>query len=201
MMQREASPKQVAASQANGQKSGGPKTPEGKARSSLNSLKTGAYAKTNNALREIMLRRGLNPADFEQFHQDMTKAWRPDDVMQEMQVKTIAEKSWEKEQLRAAWRESELISLQVGEVQEQRRQLRARRWCPGALPVEVEAQGLWLAKDSPSKFKRIFDLLDVLQEWFEERDCPDEYPATMQALYGACPSHAGEKVRLLYRPL
>lgn len=155
MMEREVSPKQVAASQANGQKSRGPKTPDGKARSSLNSLKTGAYAKTNNARREIMLRRGENPSDYEQFHQNMTEAWRPDDVMQEMQVKTIAEKSWEKEQLRAAWKEGELTSLQVGQIQEQRRQLRGRRWCPGALAVEVAAQGLWLAKDSPSKFKRI----------------------------------------------
>ncbi|MGO9275324.1 MAG: hypothetical protein ACLQOO_34655 [Terriglobia bacterium] len=72
-----------------------------------------------------MLRRGENPADFEQLHQELIEAGEPDDVMQEMSVKTIAEKSWDKEQLRAAWRESQLTALQVGQIQGQRRQLLA----------------------------------------------------------------------------
>src|SRR5271157_761202 len=107
MTEREVSPKRVAANQANCQKSTGPKTPEGKARVSLNALKTGAYAKADNAMRQIMLRRGENPADFEQLHQGLNEGWHPDDVMQEMAVKTIAEKSWDKAQLRAAWLESQ----------------------------------------------------------------------------------------------
>jgi hypothetical protein len=197
MLEPEVSTKRVVANQANCQKSTGPKTPEGKARASLNSLKTGAYAKTKNALREIMLRKGENPADYEQFQQGLAESWHPDDLMQEVLVKTITEKSWEMEQLRAAWAESQLTALQVGQIQAQRRQLLARRWCPGALAVEVEARGLWLGKDRPSKFKRIFDLLDLLQKWFEDEVCPDQYPATMRELYGECPSQAGEKIRLL----
>ncbi|MGO9269381.1 MAG: hypothetical protein ACLQOO_03840, partial [Terriglobia bacterium] len=43
-VEREMTPAQIAASQANGKKSKGPTTPEGKARVSLNALKTGAYA-------------------------------------------------------------------------------------------------------------------------------------------------------------
>jgi hypothetical protein len=197
-MEREVSPKQVVANQANCRKSTGPKTPEGKARASRNALKTGAYAKTDNALREIMLRRGENPADFEQLHQELTEAWQPDDVMQAMLVKTIAEKSWDKAQLRAAWMESQLTAMQVAQIQAQRRELLARRWLPGALAVEAAAQGLWQAKDSPSKFKHIFDLLDLLQKWFEDQECPDEYPAAMTALYGECPSLAGERIRELF---
>src|SRR5271167_3029145 len=121
------SDRKVAANQSNAQKSTGPKTPEGKARVSLNALKTGAYAKTDNALREIMLRRGENPADYEQLHQELTEAWQPDDVMQEMLVKTIAEKSWDKAQLRAAWMESQLTALQSAQIQAQRRS-RLRDW-------------------------------------------------------------------------
>ncbi|MGO9272677.1 MAG: hypothetical protein ACLQOO_20985 [Terriglobia bacterium] len=198
MTEREVSPQRLAANQANGQKSTGPKSPEGKARVSLNALKTGAYAKGNNALREIMLRRGENPADFEQLHQELNESCDPDDLMQEMVVKTIAEKSWDKAQLRAAWLESQLTALQVAQIQAQRRQLLARRWLPGTPAVEPEAQGLWLEKDRPNKFKRIFDLLDCLQEWFDERVCPDEYPATMLELYGECHSLAGEKIRTLF---
>jgi hypothetical protein len=65
---------------------------------------------------------------------------------------------------------------------------------PGREPA---AQGLWLAKDSPSKFKKMFDRLERLEKWVEEETCPDEYPQTMRELYGECPSLAGEKIRLL----
>jgi hypothetical protein len=197
LVERESTAARVAASQANGKKSKGPTTPEGKARVALNALKTGAYAKSDNALREIMLRRGENPDDFEQLHLELTQEWQPDHVTQALLVKAIAEKSFEKSQLRAAWLESQLNSLRIAEIQGQRRQLLARRWLPGCPAVAPEAQGVWLAKDSPSKFKKMFDGLDLLQKWAEEQICPDEYPGTMYELYGECPSLAGEKIRLL----
>ncbi|MGO9274247.1 MAG: hypothetical protein ACLQOO_29095 [Terriglobia bacterium] len=49
LLEHESTPARVAASQTNGKKSQGPKTPEGKARVSFNALKTGAYAKTDKA--------------------------------------------------------------------------------------------------------------------------------------------------------
>jgi hypothetical protein len=95
-LERESTPARVAASQANGKKSKGPTTPEGKARVSLNALKTGAYAKTDKARREVMLRRGENPDDFEQLHLEFTEEWQPEHVTEAMLVKTIAEKSFDK---------------------------------------------------------------------------------------------------------
>ncbi len=197
LVEREMTPAQVAASQANGKKSQGPKTPEGKARVSLNALKTGAYAKTDKARREIMLRRGENPDDFEQLHQEFTEEWQPGYVTEAMLVKTIAEKSFDKAQLRAAWTESQLDTLRIAEIQAQRQELLTRRWLPGQPAVKREAGGLWLAKDSPSKFKGIFDRLDLIEKWCEAQTIPDEYPRTMRELYGECPSLAGEKIRLL----
>jgi len=198
LVERKVTPQRVAASQANGKKSRGPATPEGKARASLNSLKTGAYAKADKARRQIMLRRGEDPAFYDQLHRELTEGWQPEDVMQAMAVKAIAEKAFDKASLQAAWTESQLTALQVSEIQEQRRQLRARRWLPGTPTVEPEAQGLWLEKDRPNKFKRIFDLLDCLQEWFDARTCPDGYPDVMRELYGECHSRAGEKIRTLF---
>src|SRR3974377_963863 len=92
----EAPPARVAASGANGKKSKGPKTPQGKARVSLNALKTGAYAKTDKARREIMLRRGENPDDFERLHREFTEEWQPEYATEALLVKTIAEKSFDK---------------------------------------------------------------------------------------------------------
>jgi hypothetical protein len=198
LVEREVTSERVAASQANGKKSKGPTTPEGKARASLNSLKTGAYAKTDSIMRQIMLKRGEDPAFYDQLHSELTEGWQPQDVMQAMAVKSIAEKAFDKVSLRAAWMGSQLTSLQIGHIQEQRRQLLARRWLPGMPTVEPEARGLWLGKDRPSKFKRIFDLLDRLQKWFEARICPDEYPTVMGELYGECHSQAGEKIRTLF---
>ena len=64
-MHKQVSERQVAASPSNAQRSTGPKTPEGKARASLNSIKHGAFAKTDNVRREIMARRGEDPAEYD----------------------------------------------------------------------------------------------------------------------------------------
>jgi hypothetical protein len=55
LVEREMTPAQIAASQAYGRRSKGPKTPEGKARVSFNALMAGAYAKTDKARRISIL--------------------------------------------------------------------------------------------------------------------------------------------------
>ena len=198
LVEREVTPRQVAANQSNSQKSTGPKTPEGKARVSLNALKTGAYAKGDNALRQILLKRGESPQEHEQLHRDLMDSWQPDDTMQALLVKTIADKTWDKLQLRAAWLESQLTALQVAQIQAERRQLLSRRWLPGVQAAPDDRPGLWRAKDSPKKFHDIHQFLDCLQEWFEKVECPVEYPQLMAALYGDTPSLAGERIRQLF---
>jgi hypothetical protein len=102
LVDRQTTPARIAASRANGKKSKGPKTSEGKARVALNALKTGAYSKTDKARREIMLRRGENPDEFEHLHREFTEEWQPEYATEAMLVKTIAEKSFDKAQLGAA---------------------------------------------------------------------------------------------------
>jgi hypothetical protein len=199
LVERESTPARVAASQANGKKSKGPTTPEGKARVSLNALKTGAYAKTDRARREVMLRRGENPDDFEQLHQEFAEEWQPEHVTEAMLVKTIAEKSFDKAQLRAAWMESQLNSLRIAEVQAKRQQLLSHRWLPGVPNVERgEERPLWLAKDSPSKFHTLFEILDDLQKWYDHRVVPDTFGRDLHTVYGEHHSRAGERIRTLF---
>ncbi len=198
LVQHEVSPRQVAANRSNAQQSTGPKTPDGKARVSLNALKTGFYAKGANALRETLLKSGEDPQEREELERDLMDSWQPEDTMQAIMVQTIADKTWDMLQSRALRRESQLTALEISQIQTQRRKLLARRWLPGCPAVKKEDQGLWLAKDSGSKFKTIFDILDDLQKWFEDKICPDEYPQAMLDLYGRCPSQAGETIRLLF---
>jgi len=196
--ERESTPAQVAASQANGRKSKGPTTPEGKARVSLNALKTGAYAKTDRARREVMLRRGENPEDFEQLHQEFTAEWQPEHVTEAMLVKTIAEKSFDKAQLRAAWMEQQLNSLRIAEIQAKRRQLLVRRLLPGFPAADPLNAPLWQAKDSPAKFNSIFGILDDFQKWFDAREVPETFGEEMYTLYKDEHSKAGERIRALF---
>jgi hypothetical protein len=113
-----------------------------------------------------------------------------------MVVKTIADRTWDKLQLRRAFLEGQIGTLDLAQIQAQRRQLAARRGLPAASPLHNP--GLCGAKDFPEKFREIAESLDRLQAWFQEEDCPDEYPDLMDKLYGDCPTVAGEHIRALF---
>ena len=147
----------------------GPRTLEGKACVAMNAIKHGAYAQAENVRREIMVRRGEDPAEYEQLHQDLVDSCPPEDALQAMVVKTISDKTWDKLKLRRTLLEAQLGSVQLEEVRLRRRQLRARRW-----PVDAHPggdQGLCGSKDSPDKFNPVLQHLDRLQEWFEKEEC------------------------------
>ena len=192
------SAKKVAANQANAQKSTGPKTEEGKARVALNGLKGGAYARSDRFLRLLMRRRGDEPEDFEQVHQDLVDSWHPDDAMQAMVVSTITDKTLEKLGLRRESLESQLTAFQCGQIEAQRRKLRARRWLPGTVPGPGMKPSLWLANDSPQKFRKIYQALNQLQEWCENRENPYECDRTLDTLYGDLPTRAGQRIMELF---
>ena len=198
LIKRRVSERKVAANQANARKSTGPKTAEGKARVALNGLKGGAYAKADSVLRLMMHRKGEEPKEFEQVHQDLVDSWHPDDSMQAMVVKTITDKTWEKLELRRDALESRLTAFQCEQIEGQRQKLLARRWQPGSVPGPGERPGLWLAEDSPQKFRETYQALDHIQEWAENDDCPSEYPETMDLLYGDLRTRAGQRIRELF---
>jgi len=70
---------------------GGPKTPEGKARSSMNALKHGLYAITPRAMRTIAEEAGIT---YEAILEDMCGYYRPADPVEMQLVKRIARCSW-----------------------------------------------------------------------------------------------------------
>jgi len=199
LVDRPMTPAQVAASQANGRKGRGPNTAEGKARASLNSLKSGVYAKTERARREILVRQGECPEEFERWHQEFIEEWQPQHATEVLLVKNLAEKSFEAARLRAMLAEGELDGLRRAEIEAQQRQLLLRRLPAGHRLADPRCPPLWQCEDSLAKFKRIFDRLDQLQLIAEKRTAPEGLAGAIRDLYGTEDhTQAGEEIERLF---
>lgn len=98
----------AAISRANGAKSKGPKTAEGKLVSSRNALKHGLTAK---AARHIVLEKVEKEADYKRFHGTMRSSYKPADAVQEVLVDRITSLFW---RLARVNREEALIVWEEG---------------------------------------------------------------------------------------
>ena len=81
-----ASERQIAANRQNGKK-GGPKTPRGKAASSMNRL-------THGARSECVIIPGENPEEYEALYRSLVQHYQPVGVVEKQYVKDIAEFQW-----------------------------------------------------------------------------------------------------------
>jgi hypothetical protein len=88
-----ATPAQIAANQANSQKSTGPKSSEGKARCSRNSFKHGLYSK------ELVLP-NEDPAELDQLRASLRAEHQPINTTEEMLVNDLAENFWRLRRMR-----------------------------------------------------------------------------------------------------
>ena len=82
-----ATEKQIAANRANAQKSRGPTSPEGKAKSSRNRLSWGFCSNT-------ILMPGEDPRQFENLLQDLTAHHQPANVTEQILVEKMAQSQW-----------------------------------------------------------------------------------------------------------
>jgi len=88
-----ATPAQVAANQANSQKSTGPTSPAGKARSSRNSFKHGLYSK------ELVLP-NEDPAELDRLRASLRAEHQPINTTEDMLVNELAENFWRLRRMR-----------------------------------------------------------------------------------------------------
>ena len=103
---------QIAANRSNGAKSKGPKTDEGRAVASRNSLKHGLTAG------QIVLMFGEGEDDFMRFHHQMRDALSPGDAVEEQLVERIVISAW---RLRRAYRaEAGTMNDELDEVRKYR---------------------------------------------------------------------------------
>jgi len=99
-----ATPKQLAANRANAQKSSGPKTPEGKAKSSLNAVSHGFTAATD-------FLRGEKPEDFHGLHADLVAEFQPATHVEQILVEKMVHNQWLS--LRAIRLQSEALTFRM----------------------------------------------------------------------------------------
>ncbi len=86
--------KQIVASRANGQKSHGPVTPEGKAKSRFNALKHGIHAQT-----QIMFDESVE--DLAEFAAEIHEQYNPADATERFLVDTLINNEWRLRRLRS----------------------------------------------------------------------------------------------------
>ena len=94
---RNNSKKQTAASRANGAKSNGPTSEEGKNKSRRNALKNGLFAKDL-----VVTAAGESIEDFESFQKAVRDSIQPDGVLQELLSGDLVANSWRRQRVRRA---------------------------------------------------------------------------------------------------
>lgn len=148
------STKQQLANQANARKSTGPKTAEGKARSSRNALKHGLLAK------EIVITQGEGAEDQEAFDrllEDLISYYQPQGVMEEMLVEKIAG---------GYWRQMRVHRCEAGAIRNQLDTLTEDYYYPKANKKDAQIDALIAEKQH--QIDEWQKGLDMFQEAFDE---------------------------------
>ena len=91
LIDRESTPELQAASRVNGRESPGPRTAEGKQRSSRNALKHGCYSQF---LFESMEALGEDPQDFVQLRDGLLQSHQPASPAEALLVEDLALRTW-----------------------------------------------------------------------------------------------------------
>jgi hypothetical protein len=186
LISKNMSPEQVAANQANGQKSKGPETEEGKQHSKYARLKYGMYAQSFEETLEAL---GEDRQEFKALEKDLLDYWKPPNSSRAKMVRRLARLQW---LLDRADRSQSAATLHQVETMAQERQWQAQR-IDAHFDEMLAALGFLIDvtnrrdfsasdailkahqtayKDSPAPHgKRVFDLLYELVP-------PSEAPAT-----------------------
>jgi len=169
-------PEKIAANQANGRRSHGPATPEGRERIREANARHGFYA-TGEALRML----GEDPEEFKHLLESLTATWEPADEFQARLVKRLA---------RALWRMERSDRMQEGMAVEQLERLDAN----------VDR----LAREAGSRYEGRLASLNALIDAAGQASFCTGFPElqTFNSLWGDNPKgKPGEIFILLYRLL
>jgi hypothetical protein len=192
LMKREPSPAQSSASQANGQRSHGPRSERGKAIASRNLPKPRPFSEVVARSMEAL---GERPEDFEQMHEALAAAMEPRDGWEAAWVQDIAILRWRLEHLQRA---------EVGILAVRKRKLageRKRESMPASgvadlgMRQQIPLVGFTGLPDSSWKFQQVIQMLRQLRDLVRVGDFEKDGVVYFDLLYGKKPGAVGATLR------
>ena len=190
MKSRKVTPRMVEANRANGKKSTGPRTPEGKQRAAYNALQHGLYGKP---CLQFMLAADEDPKELEHILTGLADSFHPFTPAQQMLVEDLAMLRWQKRRNQRA--QAAAISYELEQLDIDSEELRKQRDREEAgLSFDlaaVEEKGLINMPDCPGKFRKIRDSLKLLLEQVNRNEFEVDVSNILLLLYGNQPSLRG----------
>ncbi len=189
LVRKKVSQKLLAAMRSNGRKSRGPRTESGKRRSSLNAIQHGAFAQVSPAHMKAL---GEDPAEFAKHLAGLHRALDPQDGLEEVLVRGIAELYWRLFRLQrgeAGFLASRRRSLQAD--REWRAHLARRAHVHTFQDAATATQGLVNSPDCPAKFAHILNTLNTVRDLHLLNGFSATDSRTFDLIFGADASSLG----------
>ena len=181
---------QLEARKENARKSTGPRTAEGKRRSSQNARKHGLYSNAN-FFWDAAIALGEDPRDFERLLKGLVLARQPADTLEMVLVEDIALLVWKKARLDRAEAAVQVCNLQKHDLDRRKQFVQVGRDISDTLQSEVREKGLRTRLDAPGKFEQILSILDILVEMVEKNDFSSNMKEFLRGVYGEEPTLRG----------
>jgi len=191
---------QLEARKENARKSTGPRTVEGKRRSSQNGRKHGLYSNAN-FFWDAAIALGEDPRDFERLLKGLVLARRPVDTLEMVLVEDIALLVWKKARLDGAEAAVQVCNLQKHDLERRKQFIQVGRAISGDPESEVREKGLRRTLDAPGKFEQVLSTLELLVEMLEKNDFSSNMQESLRAVYGTDPTLRGAALHTYYSKL
>jgi hypothetical protein len=180
-------------------KSTGPRTAQGKRRSSQNSLKHGLYA--NGFSIDAAIALGEDPREFERLLKGLMLARQPADVLETVLVEDIALLIWNKARLDRAEAAVQARNLQKHDLERRKLSIQAGVEISDISVNQARETGLRTKLDAPGKFEQVLSLLHGLIYMVEKNDFSFNMQESWRVLYGSEPTLRGDSIFFHYRKL
>jgi len=181
---------QLKARKDNARKSTGPRTAEGKRRSSQNARKHGLYSNANFSW-DASIALDEDPREYNRLLRGLVLALQPTDILETVLVEDIALLIWKKARLDRAETAVQVHNLQMHDLERRKQFIQVGREISDTLQSEVREKGLRTKLDAPGKFEQILSILDILVEMVEKNDFSSNLQEFLRAVYGEQPTLRG----------
>ncbi|MGE5327690.1 MAG: hypothetical protein ACM3NO_11675, partial [Deltaproteobacteria bacterium] len=192
------SERKLAANRANARKSTGPRTPVGKCRSSMNSLKHGRYAQRARAIAQEL---GEDPLENQAMVEELIEAYRPANAAERMLVEDIAALRLQRRRSDRAQAGRQACAAEKLELERRRRQLEMRRNAPPEAFAALATLGICRAPDSAGKFKLMREYLQAVLDSIETRQFSRSAADMLRTIYGKAPDKRALELVVAYEKL